>query len=302
MSYYTERHGMRTPIEQTEIISGEMYALLFDCCEKYFDNIAWKYPEQCPDGNGCCGLDLTKLSYNLKYEIPALYQNGSGLIDKPWKNLYGFDSDFDQYGLLDFIEFMFATMHDITHKFWHGYYQHNDLSFGESKDVSLQFRKDINQIFRKTGLLYTLSESGMVERVNENAVLSNEIEKKIAQVPEKGIKELLQVAILLFKTPGPQARKDSVEKIWDALERLKTYYTNMDKKASTTKIISDMSCGRQEIYALFDDEFKALTKIGNDYRIRHHETNKIDITDSKHYDYFFNRCLSLIVLAIQYLK
>ncbi|MCT1171447.1 hypothetical protein P7H71_07355 [Lactococcus lactis] len=52
---------------------------------------------------------------------------------------------------------------------------------------------------------------------------------------------------------------------------------------------------------LFNLEFRALTDIGNKFRIRHHETNKVDIADIRYCDYLFNRCLSLINLAIQYL-
>lgn len=62
-----------------------------------------------------------------------------------------------------------------------------------------------------------------------------------------------------------------------------------------------MAGGKTEYITMFDAEFIELTKIGNNFRIRHHETNKIDITDVRHYDYFFNRCLSMIALAIQYL-
>lgn len=303
MSYYTERHGLRTPVERTETITYEMYALIFDCCERYFDNIAWKYPEECPDGNGCCGLDIRKLSTALKFEIPALFQNENEVIDKPRKGYYHGDDDvFDQYGLLDFIEFMFATVRNISNRFWHSYYRHYDISFEKTNGISSSFRADINNIFTKTGLAYSLSPFGMVERVTDNSILSKEIEANVIQVPEKGLKELLQDAILLYKTPGPQARQHSVEKIWDALERLKTYYTTMDKKASAAKIVDDMANSRVEFSTIFDEEFRALTKIGNDFRIRHHETNKTDITDSRHYDYFFNRCLSLIALAIQYLK
>ena len=151
-------------------------------------------------------------------------------------------------------------------------------------------------------MLYVLSESGMVERVNVNGVLSKEIEVAVASAPEKGLKELLQDAILLYKTPSPQARQDSVEKNWDALERLKIYYTTLDKKASAAKIVNDMANNQTEFSVIFDEEFKALTKIGNNFRIRYHETNKIDITDLRHYDYFFSRCLSLIAIAIEYLK
>ncbi|MBR7683718.1 hypothetical protein KDK43_03735 [Streptococcus equi subsp. zooepidemicus] len=53
---------------------------------------------------------------------------------------------------------------------------------------------------------------------------------------------------------------------------------------------------------LFNKEFGELTSIGNNFRIRHHETNKINIPDQRYYDYLFNRCLSLIALAIQYLE
>lgn len=110
------------------------------------------------------------------------------------------------------------------------------------------------------------------------------------------------IAIQKHRSPYPDDQKDAVEKIWDALERLKTYYADRDKKASVTQIVKDMSGGNEEYISLFNTEFKTLTDIGNHYRIRHHETDKIDITDIRHYDYFFNRCLSLLAAAIQYLK
>lgn len=63
-----------------------------------------------------------------------------------------------------------------------------------------------------------------------------------------------------------------------------------------------MACSQDAYKTLFSAEFKELTTIGNNFRIRHHETNKIDIVDIRHYDYFFNRCLALIALALQYLQ
>ena len=63
-----------------------------------------------------------------------------------------------------------------------------------------------------------------------------------------------------------------------------------------------MACSQDAYKTLFSAEFNELTTIGNKFRIRHHETNKIDIVDIRHYDYFFNRCLSLIDLALQYLR
>lgn len=306
MSLYTERHGMRAPIEKTYVISIKAYSLLFDCCARYWDNLAWKFPSECPDGRGCCGIDWTKLNEELEFDIPTLFRR-DGMIDKPRITKNVFESEprtdtFDQYALFDLIEFVVQNIRDITRKSYHSYYGHNDITFGNTNITSSDFIEEINSIFTKTGLLYCLTTDFEVERIEEASVLSSEIQSNIAVVKEPGLKELLQTAIQKHKSPYPDDQKDAVEKIWDALERLKTYYTALDKKASATKIVEDMANKDTDYITLFNDEFVALTKIGNNYRIRHHETDKIDIADIRHYDYFFNRCLSLIATAIQYLR
>lgn len=306
MSYYTERHGMRTPIEKTYVISVKMYALLFSCCEKYYNNLAWKYPEQCDDGCGCCGLDYQKFYDDLSFEIPTLFRDDAGRISVPTirRNVFeaGERTDgYDQFALLDYIEFFANNCKDVTVGSFHSYYGHYHLTCRESKNIVANFQAEINDIFTKTGLLYRLSNNLEIERIVENDTLTSDIETKVSAVQEKGTRELLQEAISLHRKPYPGCERDAAEKIWDALERLKTYYIYLDKKTSAAKIVTDMANGQAEFVELFNTEFKALTDIGNNFRIRHHETSKIDITDSRHYDYFFNRCLSLIALAIQYL-
>lgn len=304
MSYYTERHGLRKPIERTYTITLEMYSLLFSCCQKYYDNIAWLLPEDCRDGYGCCGVDYKKLNTALKFEIPNLYRDSYENIAVPEKSDYGYGKPpkYDQYALLDFIEFIAQNVKDVREGDFHSYFGHHHLHLLETQNVLGTFRDEINSIFEKTGLLYTLTLEKIIERVVENSPLSEDIEIQSLQISELGTRELMKDAIALYKTPNAAARQDSVEKIWDALERLKTYYTNLDKRGSAAKVVNDMSNGQAEFITIFDAEFRALTDIGNSFRIRHHETNKIDITDNRHYDYFFNRCLSIIALAIQYLQ
>ena len=81
MSLYTERNGMRTPIEKTHSISIKAYSLLFDCCSRYFEYLAWKYPEECPDGNGCCGLDFEKFNEDMEYEIQHYFEETAVLTN-----------------------------------------------------------------------------------------------------------------------------------------------------------------------------------------------------------------------------
>lgn len=176
--------------------------------------------------------------------------------------------------------------------------QYHELSEAERSP----FIDAINSVFERAQLDFSLSSQGTIERVLKHEVYDNSIGQNVGGITEPGLRDLLDQAIALHQQPSVDAHRDAVEKIWDAFERLKTYYIGMDKKTSAQKIVRTMS-GEQTPFAdLFNAEFKALTDIGNNYRIRHHETSKIDINDIRHYDYFFNRCLSLIATAIQYLN
>ena len=244
---------------------------------------------------------------DLRYEIPTLYRDNADCIAVPTVHFNIFSSndeedEYDQFALLDLIEFFAANVRDVVVGSFHSYFGHHHLTCQNSRNVCAQFRDEINDIFRKTGLLYELNTDLQVERIVENSPLTPVIETAIAAVKEAGARELLQEAILLHRSPYPADIRDAVEKLWDAYERLKTYYTTMNKAKSAEKILNDMAAGQAPYVTLFDTEFRALTKIGNDYRIRHHETDKVEITDVRYYDYFFNRCLSLIALAIQYLQ
>lgn len=298
MAYFSERNGLRNPIKRTYQITIPMYSLIFDCCKRYFDNMAWKYPLECPDGYGCCGIDTETLYNDLIFEVPDLYKRADGTIvapRDPWDT-------FNQYALLDLVEFVANNIKDIKTRDFHKFFSHDHLIFSETNTIIIQFQKDINHIFTKTGLLYHLNSHNEIERIIENGILGEEVEEEVNDIKELGLKELVQEAIRLYKSPLPSDNKTAVEKIWDAFERLKTYFTTLNKRDSANKIIEIVSNGSQEIQALLTTEFKLLTDIGNQYRIRHHETDKIEINDIQHYDYLFNRCLSIITLSLQYLN
>ena len=177
-------------------------------------------------------------------------------------------------------------------------FQYDKLSFSEKAD----FQEKINESFQRDHVPFRLNDSGLIEQLTSQEVLTSDIVALGMKIREPGLKDMFELAIEKHMQPNLQAHKDAVEKLWDVFERLKTYYTDLEKKRSAEKIIEDMACGQEAYKELFDKEFKELSRIGNEFRIRHHETDKIDILDMRCYDYFFNRCLSLIALALQYLK
>lgn len=295
MTYYTERSNLRNPIELTYEISSNAYSYLYDCCEKYFEYIAYQYPGYCEDGEGIIGLDYIKFSSFMEYEIPGLCRNDNQIITRA----NNFITEYDSYAILDLIEYLVKYMKDIHNYSWHGYFSHNHLSFAETNIIASNFRKEINDSFTKVGLKYIISENDQVERLLDASVINEKSLEMIEQFSEVGIKELIEEAISLYRNPRAFARKNSVEKVWDAFERLKTYYTDLNKKQSSEKVCKDASLNNPDFEDLITLEFLYLTKVGNTYRIRHHETDKKEIHDDRHYDYLFNRCLSLVVLVMK---
>lgn len=298
---YTERHGIRTPINKTYSINIEVYNLLFNCCQRYKKNLTHIFTINChhdfTDSDYVAFNDNDYIN-RIKVKIPALFNDKYGRICAPSS-----DDSYDQYALLDYIEFFAQNIRDISERWNNELYRNfQTIDCLNSFNVYKSFQNEINEILFESGLLYTLSSKKIIERIVENSPLTPEIQTGDCLISEAGTKELLRDAIALYKTPAPAARQDSVEKIWDALERLKTYYTSLNKKDSVSKIVNSMGNGQSYFITIFNEEFKTLTNIGNEFKIRHHETNKIDITDVNHYDYFFNRCLSLISLAIKYLQ
>lgn len=163
-----------------------------------------------------------------------------------------------------------------------------------SKYCNIDFAAEINTIFNLNDIPFKL-HNGSVRGV----VDSHLTKSSLALIDEAGLKELLQEANRYYEKGN---LKIAVEKLWDAFERLKTYYSPaFDKKESVIRIIGDMSGGKGQFKEMYDKEFRELTIIGNNFRIRHHETTKVDIEDERHYDYFYKRCLSLITTATLYL-
>ncbi|NCC88366.1 MAG: hypothetical protein EOM05_10995 [Clostridia bacterium] len=152
----------------------------------------------------------------------------------------------------------------------------------------------INALLSLHKLDYQL-KSGIIS----NFVTLGISDEQIGAAPEVGITELLQKAKSSFNQGDKQ---DAIEKLWDAFERVKTIYTDCDKKQSVTKIINMMSSKNPGYSDMLNKEFQELTNIGNKFRIRHHEMDKIKINDDSYYNYFCGRCSMLIILVLKYIK
>ena len=119
-----------------------------------------------------------------------------------------------------------------------------------------------------------------------------------ADTEDKELNKLIEESKDRFVNNDKQV---AIEKLWGAFERLKTHFHSegLKKNLSAEKLVNLDSEDFDKTF--IDEEFHKLTKIGNDYMIRHHETNRKELKPI-HLNYFYFRMLSLIDLCLVYLK
>lgn len=158
----------------------------------------------------------------------------------------------------------------------------------------------VEEMRRFSRTIYTNAQSiiDLLEmELAEQATLSFDL--AAFQINDPEFCKLVEKAFQLYK----ESKIDmATEKIWDAFERIKTYYHQYDKKASAERLLDEISKGNADYKVMLQEEFFTLTKLGNEFRIRHHETDKKEIYSVEHYDYLFHRCLSVLKLATRALS
>lgn len=305
MALFTERNHLRKEIEKTYNISPEAYELLFKTCYRYLIHLAWLFPLYCPDdGASIYSYNEHDLVSELKFDIPDLIDNDAFIKPVIKEDVFTNEKqlNYNQYAILDFIEYVFQNIKDYREGYHHQFFNHAHIYFLETNNSRTQFLGDVNKMFARTGLLYELKFNGEIERIVLNDSVVCEVRAEAISLQDKSLKDLIDDSISSFLKPGPKNMEHAVEKIWDAFERVKTYYVNLDKKASIAKLVETISEGQSDTGNVIDREFAELTKLGNEYRIRHHETNKIEFISDNHREYFFNRCLAILSLTLKYIK
>ncbi|MHB1936940.1 MAG: hypothetical protein ACYCOR_10175 [Acidobacteriaceae bacterium] len=110
--------------------------------------------------------------------------------------------------------------------------------------------------------------------------------------------ELLEDARHKFLNRDLKTRRESLEKLWDAWERLKTIEPGRDKKEQAKALLSRASA-EPNLLGRLENEAMELTEIGNKFMIRHTETDKVPINESIHVDYLFQRMFAIVRLLLR---
>ena len=285
-TYFSDRQSGPRPRVEEEISQAAWGGIIAVVKSRITDDsFGYKYPYECPDGRGNAGCNGHLFSLALKSEIPTL----------PWP----LDPNEvpPTLAILDLLEFCYRAVGKPVKIDFHSYHGHWHMTFGEPEEGRADFRDEVNRILARNGLAYELDPNGMVVRLAPEG-LREALGSAVFRTGDAELDSLLEAARAKYLDPDPNVRKESLEKLWDAWERLKTIEPGEDKKSSATALL-DKVASEPTFRAALEREALELTDIGNSFRIRHSETTTVPLERSEHVDYLFHRLFALIWLLLR---
>lgn len=291
---FTERHGGGKPRTAENLNAPTREALLNLVASRV--NEEWyglSFPERCPDGYGYAGTDHEKLrratnGYGLPWPADALR---AGLESDETVALA--DGD-----VFDLLEFSYEVIARPDAGSYHSFFGHSHYSYDKEAGREA-FASDVNRLFERNGMAFEFKE-GEITRMAP-PVLHEALARTVFRTGDDHLDEMLEDGRAKFLNRDFKVRRESLEKLWDAWERLKTVERGKDKKA-TVKALLDKAARDSAFRKVLEEESGALTAIGNNFMIRHTETTKTPISESEHVDYLFHRMFSLIRLLLKATK
>jgi len=242
------------------------------------------FPSQCSDGQGVTGCDGAALGMALQAEVDVEWPLDPHVMPK------------DGLAILDMIEFLYPNVGSPIQREFHSYLKHRHIFF--DIDIGrMEFVKNINRLLARNSIAFELTAAGLVRRLLPSQ-MAEQLTKMDFHTRDAEADRLLSLARGKIISPSLDVRRDALEKLWDAFERLKTLEAGRDKRTSAEALLGKVASG--PIYrTMLDEEARELTNAGNSLRIRHSEKSQEIIERPEQIDYLFFRMLSFIQLLLR---
>ena len=296
--YFSDReNGPRARTEQ--VITPTVWAGVVALVQGLINSGAFglRFPERCPDGQAVCGCDSDSLAAAVVAEIPGLVWP----LETTREVEEGYFSQHKPFApetllILDFIEFVHDAVAKPIPGNYHDFFGHHHLSFDQQAGQD-EFRATANRIFSRNGVAFEMLSTGCIVRVLP-LVLGDELRRTVFNTGDRTLDNMLDECWAKFSDRNPLVRREALERLWDAWERLKSLADPGGKKRSIT-IILNAAATEPLLRARLEAEAQELNLIGNSHLIRHSEVSQVPVIDADHIDYLFHRLFAMIQLMLK---
>lgn len=291
------------------------------------------FPEKCEDGNSIAGTDRSGLQDALNAIIPNLTYPLASKADSKLPELVDHaeiaDADaaktpeasgtFEFYpgeangsqpivvadsAVFDLLEYSARKIALPEQGEWHSFPKHYELCFGSKSHEEAQkiFKKEVNKLLGRGGVIYecvSVDDTLQIQRMG-----TPEVRRLMADLQpnseDRELDDLIIEARERYLSHKEDERRIGLEKLWDAFERLKTIEPlsggKSNKKDSLNQLLAHIA--DKPLRDVVEEDMKALTSVGNQFRIRHHETDK-HVVPVEGYDYLFARMSNVIITLLR---
>lgn len=300
--YFSDRENGATPRTE-EVIPPLVWAGLVALINTLVKDGAFgfRFPDTCHDGNDVCGVDEHSLKQVFDAQMkgltwPLATTSTTEVSELSWRTSEQKEPFAPETLLaLDVLEFVHNSIAKPIREDYHNFFRHYHLAFDE-REGRAQFRDDVNLIFRRNNLAYEFEANGKIKRTLP-PVLGQALSKAQFDSGDSTLDKMLAESCEKYSNPDPVIRREAIERLWDAWERLKTLKDDTNKKLSIKKIL-DMTASEPAFREQLEEEAKTLTTMGNTLHIRHSERTQCRVSDPQHIDYLFHRLFSMILLLL----
>lgn len=284
--YFTDReYGERPAVVETidERVWGGLHSLI----ETRIGNGAFgfRFPEQCADGQGPCGCDEQAFARVLRAEVPWI----------EWPLRYGDVPETPV--ILDLLEYCASAVGEPIEGYFHSFFHHHHLAWDREAGLA-GFVADVNLLFRRNGVAFEMDAHGRARRVLPQPVAET-LGWALFQTGDEETDRLLEAARGRFMSPKIEDRRDALEKLWDAFERLKTLEPGPNKKVQADELLDRAAAPGTSFRDTLSEEARGLTTIGNTFRIRHSEVGQEAIGRPEQIDWLFVRMFAFVRLVLR---
>lgn len=199
--------------------------------------------------------------------------------------------------ILELLEFRASAVGQPVVESYHSFFGHSHLSWHREAGLA-GFVTDVIRLFARNGTTYELTGDGQARRLLPQP-LNEALSLTKFDTGDAETDQLLETARRRIILPKSEDRQDAVEKLWDAFERLKTLESGSDKWIRAEKLLDRVAAPETKFRKVLGEEAAAVTKIGNEFRIRHSEVTQESLTSLEQVDYLFFRLFALICLVLK---
>lgn len=235
--YFSDReNGPRARTEQ--LISPEVWAGLVATVQALINSAAFglRFPERCPDGQAICGCDQNAIGASVIAEMPGLMwplETSRLVEDGVLRQHQPFVPD--TLLILDFVEFVYASVAKPIPGKHHDFFNHHHFTFDQQSGQE-EFRATVNRIFARNGVAFEMLSNGRIVRVLP-PVLGDDLKRMVFRTGDRILDNMLEESRTKFTDRNPLMRREGLERLWDAWERLKSLADPEDKKKSISIIL-----------------------------------------------------------------